>query len=300
MPHNKKKLKVTVIGAGSVGSTLARLLKRRGHSIVSVISRTRKSARALAALVHCRTAGDDHTAIPPETTFILIATPENAIQQTALSIASVNGLPFERIYAAHTSGALPSDALAPISERGSRVFSFHPIQSFPRNSGASIPLNSMKEVWYGFEGMRNTRLFARALASTLGGKFLEVPKEKKILYHLACVFASNYSVVVLGAVEQLARHLSGGDLSPFRKLFESSGDNAFRLGASRALTGPITRGSASVLRRHMAELSSREPELLTVYSALGLYALEILDQRGLLNESDLKLIGSLLSGNDDR
>lgn len=300
MPRNNKKLKVTVIGAGSVGSTLAQLLKRRGHSIVSVISRTRKSARALADLVHCRTAGDDHAAISPETNFLLIATPESAVEQTARSIASVHGLPFERMYVAHTSGALSSDALAPLSERGSRAFSFHPIQSFPRNSGASMSLSSMKGVWYGFEGMRNTRSFARALASSLEGKFLEVPKEKKILYHIACVFASNYSVAVLGAVEQLARHLSGGGLAPFRKLFESSGDNAFRLGASRALTGPIARSSASVLRGHMAELSAREPDLLAVYSALGLYAVEILDKKGLLTEDDLRLMSSLLSGNDDR
>jgi predicted short-subunit dehydrogenase-like oxidoreductase (DUF2520 family) len=295
-----KKLKVTLIGAGSVGATLARLLKRRGHSIVSVISKTRKSARALAAHVNCRIAGDDVSAIPPETSFVLITTPESAIEQTAQSIASVNGLAFDRMYAAHTSGALSSDVLSPLSNRGSRIFSFHPIQSFPRNRGASIPLESMKGVWYGFEGPRNARLFARTLASTLGGKFLEVPKEKKILYHLACVFASNYSVVVLGAVERLARHVSGGDLLPFRKLFESSGENAFRLGASGALTGPIARGSANIIHRHMAELSLREPELLTVYSALGLYALEILNVKGLLNEDDLRQIASLLAGNDDR
>jgi len=47
-------------------------------------------------------------------------------------------------------------------------------------------------------------------------------------------------------------------------------------------------------------LSSKEPELLAVYSALGLYALEILGEKGMLKENELRQIGSLLAGNDDR
>ena len=300
MAGNTRKLKVTIVGAGSVGTTLARLLKSRGHSIVAVISKNRKSARTLARLLHCRVAGDDVASIPAETSFLLIAAPESAIESIAGSIASLSGLAFERMFAAHTSGTLSSAALSPLADKGVRTFSFHPIQSFPRTMAASMSLASMRGVWYGFEGPGTTRSFARALSSSLGGKFLQVPKEKKILYHLTCVFASNYPVVILGAVERLAKQISGGDVSPFRKLFDSSSENAFRLGASKALTGPVARGSSAIIHRHMAELGSKEPELLPVYSTLGLYALEILREKGLLNENDLKQIESLLTGNDDR
>ncbi len=300
MAGNTRKLNVTVVGAGSVGTTIARLLQHRGHSIVAVISKSRKSARTLARLVRCRLSGDDVAAIPSETSFLLIATPESAIESVAASIASVTGLAFQKVFAAHTSGAISSEALTPLADKGVRTFSFHPIQSFPKTMAASMHLASMKGVWYGFEGPGTTRSFARSLSSSLGGKFLEVPKEKKILYHLACVFASNYPVVILGAIERLARQISGGDLTPFRKLFESSSENAFRLGASKALTGPVARGSAAVIHRHMAELGSKEPELLPLYGTLGLYALEILREKGLLNENDMRQIESLLTGNDDR
>jgi len=300
LPGKNKKLNVTVVGAGSVGSTLAFLLKRRGHSIVSVISKTKKSARSLAARVGCHVASDDVSEISPKTSFLLIATPESAIDRVARSIAGVEGLPFKRIIVAHTSGALSSDVLSTLSLRGSQVFSFHPIQSFPKSRRVHFPYSSMKGVWYGFEGPGSARPFARRLAGTLGGKFLEVPKEKKILYHLTCVFASNYPVVLLGAVERLAGQVSDGDLAPFRKLFESSSENAFQLGGAKALTGPIARGSMGILHRHMVELGSKEPELLAIYSTLGLYALEILREKGTLSENDFRQMESILTGTDDR
>ena len=292
-------LKVTVVGAGSVGSVLSLMLNRRGHSIVSVISNSRKSARDLAQLVHCKNAGDKVSAISPETTFMLITTPENAVERVALSISGIT-LAFAKIFVAHTSGALSSDVLSSLADRGARTFSFHPIQTFPANGRSSFPLSSMKDVWYGFEGPTNTRPLARRLTKILGGRFLEVPKEKKVLYHLACVFASNYPVAILGAVERLAQQVSGGDIVPFQKLFESSSQNAFRMSASKALTGPISRGSTSIIHRHMAELSSKEPELLRMYSSLGLFALEILREKGILKDDDMRHIESLLSGNDDR
>lgn len=300
MAGTNRKLKVTVVGAGSVGTTLARLLKRRGHSIVSVISRTRKSARSLARLVHCPNAADEVAAIAPETTFLLIATPEHVIKSVAESVALVDGLVLKKMFAAHTSGAISSEALSALADNGVRTFSFHPIQSFPRSTRTSISLESMRGCWYGFEGSGAARSFALKLSTSLGGKLLEVPKEKKFLYHLACVFASNYPVVILGAVERLAKQISGGDVSPFRRLFESSSENAFRLGAAKGLTGPVARGSAAIVRRHMIELSLKEPELLPLYSALGLYALEILGEKGMMSENDMRQLESLLTGNDDR
>lgn len=290
---------MTVVGAGSVGSVLSQMLKRRGHSVVSIISKSRKSARDLAELVRCKNAGDDLSAISPDTTFLLITTPDSAVEQVALSISGI-ALPFAKIFVAHTSGALSSDVLSSLADRGARTFSFHPIQTFPANGRSAFPLSSMKDVWYGFEGPKNTRPLAQRLTKILGGRFLEVPKEKKVLYHLACVFASNYPVVILGAVERLAQQVSGGDITPFQKLFESSGQNAFRMDASKALTGPISRGSTSIIHRHMAELSSKEPELLRMYSSLGLFALEILKEKGTLKEDDIRHIASLLSGDHDR
>lgn len=290
---------MTVVGAGSVGSVLSLMLKRRGHSIVSVVSKTRKSAQVLAARVRCRTAGDDVSLVSPATTFLLITTPEHAVEQTALSIASLD-LPFGRMAVAHTSGALSSDVLAPLAARGARTFSFHPIQTFPVSGHLSISLASMNGVWYGFEGPKTSRAFARALAGILRGKFLEIPKEKKILYHLACVFASNYPVVLLGAVDRLAQQVSGGDLTPFQKLFESSGQNAFQMGASKALTGPLSRGSVGIVHSHMAELGSKEPELLGMYSALGLFALEILKEKEVLSVNEINTLESLLAGDNGR
>ena len=46
--------KISIIGAGKVGSTLALLFKENGFEIVSVISRTKESAKKLGKLVKCK------------------------------------------------------------------------------------------------------------------------------------------------------------------------------------------------------------------------------------------------------
>ena len=55
-------------------------------------------------------------------------------------------------------------------------------------------------------------------------------------------------------------------------------DNLEHLGISAALTGPIARGDVDTVRRHLARLSPRER---TLYSALGLEALELAKAAGL-------------------
>lgn len=299
MPVKKRKLNISIIGAGRVGSTLAVALKKRGHPIVSVVSRSLHSARRLGRRVACRNCSDDISLISPGSSLILITTPESVVGEVSRSLSDLKHLAFERIAVAHTSGALSSDVLSDLAARGARTFSFHPIQSFPP-LGRSPEEKILEGIWYGFEGPQNSRAVARLLASVLGGRILEVPKEKKIVYHLACVFASNYPVVVLGALEILAGQVTGKQLAPFRKLFDSSIGRSFDHGAGKALTGPLTRGSLDVLHRHMIELGSSRPDLLPLYSALGLFGLELLGERKSLTEEQIRQMSAILSGNDDR
>jgi predicted short-subunit dehydrogenase-like oxidoreductase (DUF2520 family) len=94
--------------------------------------------------------------------------------------------------------------------------------------------------------------------------------------------------------------VTNGKLEPFRKLMGASMGNAFELGAGKALTGPLARGSIEVVHRHMTELGSKHPELLPLYSALGLFGVDILDDLRSLGEKERAALTALLSGYDDR
>ena len=275
MRKARRKLRIGLIGAGSVGTTLAVALFKGGHSIVSVVSRRASSARRTARRVHCRNYSVDLLSLSEHHDLILIATPEDAIKSIVRQLWRLN-LRFTGTYIAHTSGVFSDEILKPLRARGATVFSLHPIQTFPKNLSVEHHIRSLEGISYGFVGDRDSLTFARRLVRILGGTVLRVPKEEKILYHLACVFASNYSVALLGAVEELMRGFSGrARLSNFKELVHSSISNALSVGSSQALTGPISRGSVETVRMHLLELGKKRKDLIPVYRTLGLLALQL-------------------------
>lgn len=248
-------------------------MRKKGFRIVSVVSRTKTAARRLAALVGCRNYSQNLADLYPSTDFLLIATDDEAISTIARSIARSAPLNFSKLVAAHTSGLLTSDELVSLKQKGATVFSLHPIQTFPRQRTLHQQLRALRGISYGVEGSPAARRFARTMVARLGGRMLEVPKDEKISYHLACVFASNYTVALLGAVHDISRKFAA--FRHFEKLVRTSVENTFELTPQRALTGPIARGSVNALRRHVAGLRAKHRGLLELYKTVGLYALEL-------------------------
>jgi len=286
---------ISVIGAGKVGSTLAVMLHRSGYRIVSVVSKNKKSVRKLANIVGCKKYSDSLSAIHPATKIILLAVPEEAVPGIAEEIASRSHLHFKQLAVFHTSGLLTSDALLPLHRKGAMVFSLHPIQSFPKGLTLDHQLARMKQVAYGFEGIKAALPLARQLVKAVDGKLVQIPKEEKILYHIACVIASNYSIALLGAVEKLAKQIGGGiRLSHFKPLVMTSIENAFRLTPDRALTGPIVRGSVETIEMHMRELRKSDRSLMAVYRQNGLQALNMAVLRKSLKPNVARQIQQIL------
>ncbi len=292
MKSGCRRLNISIIGAGKVGTTLARTLFRAGHRIVGVVSLHKRSAITCGRLVKCRNCSDDVSIIPSATNVVLIAVPDSAIRGVADTLAVVHDLPFERMFVCHTSGALTSDELKPLGQRGAHTFSFHPIQTFPKEESLSDQIASMAGVTYGVEGSKYGLGMARRLVRHLGGNLLVVPKDAKIVYHLACVFASNYSVTLLGALESVAKLLKQKRTTPFEKLLHTSLENALKFGAAKALTGPIVRGDVDVIAKHIAAI--RDPKLRSLYRSLGAYALGIARKEHRLTREKNARLKSLL------
>ncbi|MBF8247465.1 MAG: hypothetical protein HW374_265 [Bacteroidetes bacterium] len=292
-----RKLQISIVGAGSVGTTLAVALSRRGHSIVSVISRNKSSARRCARLVRCRNYSTHLLSLPFKSDFILIAVPDDSIATVASELSRLN-IDHEGTYIAHTSGVLSSEVLRQVSKRGASVFSFHPMQTFSRFSPIETRLQSIEGIRYGFEGDKGSKRFASGIASDLKGRLLPIPKEAKILYHLACVFASNYSVALFGAVEMLSQSFSGkAKLRSFRALIQSSIVNSILMGPAKALTGPVARGNVETVRLHLRELKRRQKSLVPLYRKLGLLALELAVREKTLPPQQMKQLKRVLTFN---
>ncbi len=290
-----RRLSITLVGAGPVGITLASLFLRSGHQIKAVIGRRAAHARTAAQSLHPQVASSSLADIPPETDLILLAVPDERIQETAKAIAGGPSLDYKRLVVFHCSGAETSDLLRPLARLGALCFSMHPIQSFPRGRKLRDQLRLMRGVWYGYEGPPRGVAIGRRLARALKGRLLTVPKQKKILYHTACVFASNYPVVLLETVLALARRVSPQlSLEAFRPLTESSIMNAMRLSPPRALTGPVVRGSAGTVAKHRRALRRFSGNVDEAYRSLALLALQIAERRNSLSKHDFEQMKRVL------
>lgn len=173
------------------------------------------------------------------------------------------------------------------------TFSLHPIQAFPRSLRLDQRAALLGGISYGFEGEKRAKPIARKLVRLLRGRLIQIPKEKKILYHLACVFASNNLVVLYAIVERLTR-LVGGSFSvrEVHPLMRQALQEAMAVGAARAITGPVVRGSVSTIRQHLRELTVRDPGLRPLYRLLAAEALKL---GGGMNAAQVTAIKRVLS-----
>jgi predicted short-subunit dehydrogenase-like oxidoreductase (DUF2520 family) len=278
-----------------VGTTLAVMFHRRGFPVVSVISRHLMSARRCARLVNCTQYSTSLKSLAADTSLLVIAVPDEQIRVVVQHLSLQAHLDYRRLEVFHTSGCLTSDELQPLRRRGALTFSLHPIQTFPRALSPELQLKLMKGISYGVEGTRWAIPFAKRLVRELGGNILVVPKKEKIPYHLACVFASNYPVVLLGAVEELvARFARLPRLRHFELLIETSVGNALHHPPQKALTGPIARGNLETVTAHLRTLRRRS-SLWAVYRALGLYAVQLSRRAGRLTKKQERALKEILS-----
>ena len=203
-----RKPKLSIIGTGTVGSTLALALHEKGYPVASLISRTGSAAISLAKAVKCERVSTNVNDLAPSTQILLIAVSDDAIRDVAQQLAQNKRLRWKGMVVFHLSGVHTSELLEPLRKKGALVASIHPIQTFPK--GQRLSKTKLKGISYGIEGTDEALKFARQIVNDLEGKAVVIPKELKPLYHIACVFASNYMMVFINTISELAKRLGFG------------------------------------------------------------------------------------------
>jgi predicted short-subunit dehydrogenase-like oxidoreductase (DUF2520 family) len=293
------KKKVSIVGAGKVGSTLALLFKENGFEIVSIISRTNESAKKLGKLVHCKNISASVKDISPQTEFLLLAVPDGVLKNVADEIAQSAKLNFKKINVAHVSGVHSVDVLSPLKNKGANVAGFHPIQTFPKQfSSQQIKNNISHNICFGIECEKKMQPTMKQVAKKLNGTSIVIPAKAGIkpFYHLACVVSSSFSVTLLKVIEEIASHFPFANewKSTFSPLLLSSITNALSTSPSSALTGPIPRGDIKTIEMHLNALQKFSPQLITLYKELGTKAVAIAKERRSFTVEQEKKILALL------
>ncbi|MDD8019159.1 MAG: DUF2520 domain-containing protein [Bacteroidota bacterium] len=258
---------ITIIGAGAVGRSIAAALLRGGAAINGIYSRSSQSALLLAKKIHCKNFGtvDDIKSVQG---VIIAAVPDSQIKSVARRLVLIQKS-FKNVIVLHTSGALASDELDILKRKGAATGSFHPMQTFP-----TFKTTTLKNIWCAAEGDLRARKIARDIATTCGASSFEISKEAKVLYHTAGIFASNYLVTLLSIVEEIALKvkITQSDVwKIYRPIIESTLRNGMETSPAEALTGPIARGDADTINKHLQTLSKKKLDhLVPLYSVLGI------------------------------
>ena len=291
------RLHITLIGAGKVGSVLGKLLLEAGDRIVCVVSRTPASARRAGRFLHCRHVSTSLSAIPASTDFLLITTPHSAVEDVARGLAEVPSLDFAHLAACHASGMLTAAALEPLRMRGAVVFSFHPLQTFPRDFAPRDILDRARGIYYGIDGLPRGQRMARLLAAKLHGKTILVPPELRPFYHAACVVASNHLTALLWMLETMFKALKTKekDFFPvFRPIVMATLGNIEATSPAHALSGPVARGGVQTLAQHLESVRHMTPEVMPYYLQLSLETVRLASAKGSINEEQKTALMDLL------
>jgi predicted short-subunit dehydrogenase-like oxidoreductase (DUF2520 family) len=291
---------VFIVGAGPVGAALGGALRRAGVPVLGLFGRRPEMVRVAASIAGV--AG--FSAAPPdlllEAEAVIVAVRDDGIAGAARTLVE-SGFVTRRHVLLHCSGSLSSkEAFADVGDRVGGTGTIHPLRSIvdPKQVAAT-----MRGTVFGVEGDERGRAVAHGLVQSLGGTALEIGGEGMALYHAAASLASNYLVVLFdAALDSMAaagvpREVATAALQP---LVASTVENLARTGLPRALTGPIARGDAGTVGRHLRALATRAPELLPLYKLLGERAVVLARAKGDAPTEGLAQIALALSGGDPK
>ena len=125
-----------------------------------------------------------------------------------------------------------------------------------------------------------TRL-ARRIVRNLGGESFALPAARKAAYHAWATFTSPLWLAFLVTLEEAARAagLSRADARRMSlPIIRQTLENYSRLGPEHSFSGPIIRGDATTVAKHLAVLK-KLPAVRDVYVALARAALDRLPAR---------------------
>jgi predicted short-subunit dehydrogenase-like oxidoreductase (DUF2520 family) len=272
---------ISIIGAGRVGQTIAKRLRKLGWRIGAVVTRSRRSAQAAARAIG---AGTPRATLTPEALdadVILLSVPDDTLENVAQRLAKIGGAALAKKSRAkiilHTSGALDHRVLAPLARRGASTGSMHPMQTF---SGRSAP--RLEGVIFSIEGARAARAISQKIARSLGGTPVIISAGDKPAYHASGTIVAGHALSLIESAAQtlmqigFTRRRASEALLP---LIRQMLDNYESLGPQAAWTGPLSRGDYATISKHAKALRRFPREFQDAYRALALLSARVLSKK---------------------
>ncbi|MEN6330384.1 MAG: Rossmann-like and DUF2520 domain-containing protein [Smithella sp.] len=290
---NKNSYNFAIIGLGKVGTAIGHLLKKAGHKIIAVSDKSTAALNTALPYTGGEAFSDPKKAVIGAD-IILITTPDDIIAEACHEIAIPELVEGKFIF--HMSGAGSLDLLDAAKSAGASVASIHPLQSF---SSIDTAISNIPGSIFGITADKKVQKKAGIIVRDLNGTPIFISPAQKPLYHAAACFASNYLVSLLNVVEAIYESIGiskENAQKAYLPLVYGTLKNIEKSGAIQALTGPIARGDAGTIKKHIAAIEETQSQYAPLYSALGLITIDVARKKGTLSSKQAKIIINLLKG----
>jgi predicted short-subunit dehydrogenase-like oxidoreductase (DUF2520 family) len=240
-------MKVFIVGAGKLGRALLKALRK---------------AKCDTTL---RAARDGLPKKKIEADLVILAVRDRDIRPMAEKLRDAGLVSKKSVYV-HVAGAFDAEPLAPLRGVCQGVAQMHPMIAFASTEFAPSLKGGLMHV----QGDKAAVARAEKIAKLLGMQARTFPRLDATGYHAAAGLVAN-GAAALAAVgaELLSRAGVPRDVAPelLGPLLKSVAENVTALGFPGALTGPVRRGDAAGVEKHLAVLREKLPAAVPLYVA---------------------------------
>lgn len=241
---------ITIVGSGLAAKYFSSVLHHHGFVIDAILSRNATKGKALAKLVDAAYS-DDFTQII-YSDLVLLCVKDDAIKDVIKDLSINKGI------IAHCAGGIDLDVLNQFDQRAV----IYPLQTLVLNANnAEVPI--LLEA--------NTKPLEETLMTLIKKCHLNghiVHSESRRAYHLAAVFANNFSNAIMHATENISDNFQL-DFNLLKPLLKHTIQNVMDGNNAKNLqTGPAKRHDTVTMNKHKDLLKSK-PELKNLYEAVS-------------------------------
>ncbi len=248
-----------MIGAGNIAHHICQSLKFNKTINLTQVFNHRQTAKAkLLAKTYHGEFVSEYSKIDITADIYIICVKDDAISDVVQQLIplKLKGL------VVHTSGSINLSVLKKVSPH---IGVYYPLQSFSyadtidwKHTPILIEANSKKSL-----------TVLKVIATSVSSTVKNMSSEKRLQFHLAAVFASNFTNALYdSAFRIIEKNLSKKDTQLLLPLMKQAFGKLTHLSPKHAQTGPAMRHDNVVIKKHL-ELLKSDKQLTAVYKLLS-------------------------------
>ena len=266
-------MRIGIIGAGKVGTTLGKYLSIHGKNVTGFYSRTHESADEAATFAETETYSS-LCKLVEKSDVIFITTPDGVIHQVWGDLLHQD---ISNRIICHFSGSLSSHVFSGREEAGASGISMHPMYAF---SDKFHSYEQFHTAYLTLEGDPEAVAVMKPMWEAIGHHVLTLKAEDKIKYHAAAAMASNEMLGLMQASLDILSECGFSEkdsMALLTPLVQGNIASMLEKGCVNALTGPGERGDAQTVRKHLQALEGSKAG--KIYQSLGSTMVELAKRR---------------------